>query len=252
MSWGTRRRNTIVFLVIAILIIPIIVSGFLFFYEEPNCFDGIQNGYETGVDCGGTCELLCTEQTLEPTVLWERFFKVKDGIYNVASYIENPNLSAGVISAPYIFKLYNRDGVLIAQREGTARLKPKSVLPILESNLQTQKQIPARVTFEFKNDLVFEKETPQPFTLLVKDENYFVDNFPKVTAQIQNISLEKVNDIQVIVLLYDVFDNVIGSSSTFIEILREEEVKDITFTWPEEFKEEVSRIEIVPIYESDF
>lgn len=252
MSWGTRRRNTIIFLVIIIFIIPVIISGYLFFYEEPNCLDGIQNGDESGVDCGGSCELLCTSQTLQPVVLWERFFKVNDGIYNVAAYIENTNPSAGVVSAPYRFRLYNREGVLIEERNGVARLKPKSVLPILETNLETAKQVPEKVTFEFANNLVFEKENPQELKLIIKDENYFVDNFPKVTAKIQNISLEKVNDIKVIVLLYDVFDNVIGSSSTFVDLLREEESKDITFTWPIEFRQEVSRIEIVPIYESDF
>jgi hypothetical protein len=252
MSWGTRRRNTIIFIVILILIIPVIVGTFFVFYEEPNCFDGKQNGYEAGVDCGGNCELLCTSETLDPTVVWERFFEVKEGVYNVVAYVENPNPSAGVLNAPYEFKLFNREGVMIADKKGVARLRPKSVLPILESGLKTLRQVPERVSFEFTSDLVFEKETPAPLNLIVKDENYFVDNFPKVSAKIQNINFERISNISVIVLLYDVFDNVVGSSSTFIDSLGGEETKDVTFTWPQEFDEEVSRIEIVPIYEPVF
>ena len=88
--------------------------------------------------------------------------------------------------------------------------------------------------------------------MIIKDERFFVDNVPKVTAKIQNITLETLEDIQVTVLLYDVFDNVIGISSTFVEKIGPEGVREITFTWPSDFREEVSRIEIVPIYEPSF
>lgn len=252
MSWGTKRRNTVIFLVVLVFVIPIIVVGFLTFYNPPTCFDNKQNGDETGIDCGGSCELLCTNETLNPTIVWERYFEVSSGVYNVIAYVENQNASAGVMRAPYKFTLYNRDGVEIAKREGIARIYPKSIVPIIENNLQTFKQIPDRVKFEFSSELIFEKENPVPPALIIKNENYFVDNNPKVTAEVQNITLDTVNDIKIIVLLYDVFDNVIATSSTFIETLPSESLKNITFTWPNNFREEVSRIEIVPIYEQNF
>jgi hypothetical protein len=252
MSWGTRRRNTFIFFVILIFVIPIIVIGFLTFYNPPTCFDGKENGNETGVDCGGSCELLCTDDTLNPIVIWERYFDVTEGVYNVIAYVENQNPGAGIIRAPYKFTLYNREQVAIAEREGFARIFPKSVVPIIENNLSTGKQVPNRVEFEFTGELSFQKEDPAPPSLLIKNENYFLDNFPKVTAEVQNITFEEIRDIQIIVLLYDVFDNVIATSSTYIELLGGEMKKNITFTWPNEFDEEVSRIEIVPIYESNF
>jgi hypothetical protein len=252
MSWGTRRRNTIIFIVVLVVILPAMIGGFLFFYDPPNCFDGKKNGSETGVDCGGSCELLCTEQTKMPVVVWERFFRVSPGVYNVVAYVENQNPSAGVMYAPYIFQIFNQDNVLIGEREGSTRLYANSIMPVIETNINTFKQVPFRVSFQWTNDLVFEKEPPVPVELVIQDERYFVDNIPKVTAKVKNITLKNIDEIRLIVLLYDTFNNVIGSSSTVIEELKGEESKDITFTWPIPFAEEVSRIEIVPIYEPDF
>jgi len=249
MSWGTKRRNTFIFLVVLVFLIPIIVISFLTFYKPPNCFDGKQNGDEVGVDCGGKCVLLCNNQTLPPTVLWERYFKVSDGNYNAVAYIENQNPDAGIRRANYIFKFFNMEGVMIASKEGSMRIFPKSVFPVIENGFDTGKQLPTRVSFEFKGGLVFEKETPQSPVLVVEDEEFIIDNFPKVKAKLQNISLDSVSKIKVIVLLYDVFDNVIGSSSTVVDRIEGESSKDIVFTWPNDFKEEVSRIEVIPIYE---
>ena len=249
MSWGTSRRNTVIFLVIVVLIIPVIVGGFLIIYQKPNCFDGRQNSDETGIDCGGSCELVCTQETLDPVVEWERFFQVNEGVYNVVAYVENQNPNAGSRNVPYIFKLFNRDGVLIEQRNGSTRIRPKSVVPIIENGLRTLKQVPTRVSFEFSEDIIFEKENPQELSLIVKDEDFFIDNSPKVSATLQNITLESVEDISVIVLLFDTFDNVVATSSTFVEEVSAEGSKDVTFTWPNSLKEEVSRIEVIPIYE---
>lgn len=252
MSWGIKRRNTIIFLVAIFFLIPIAISAFLVFYEAPTCFDGKQNGSESGIDCGGNCELVCTSETLAPSVIWKRYFEVSPGVYNLVAYVENPNPSAGVMKAPYTFELFNQDNVLIAKREGSVRLYPKTVIPIIETGIETKKQNAFRVAFNFSEDLIFEKEEPLPAVLIVKNENYLSKDSPRVTATIENISLSKVEDIDIVVLLYDVFDNVITSSSTFVENLSGEASKDIVFTWPDDFLEEVSRIEIIPIYEPKF
>lgn len=253
MSWGTRKRNTIIFLVILILIIPIVVSLFFLFYNPPTCFDGKQNGGEKGTDCGGKCELLCTTQTLPPVVIWERFFDINPSVYNVIAYVENQNPSAGIAKANYVFRLYNSEGIEIAKREGSTRIYPKSVIPIIEDNLFTDKQKPVRVSFEFVGDLAFQKEEPKELSLIVEDEKYFEDSFsgntPKVNAKIRNVSFESIQRVKVLVLLFDIFDNVIGVSSTYIERIDGESIKDVNFTWPKRFDEEVSRIEVIPTYE---
>jgi hypothetical protein len=250
MSWGTNRRNTVLFTLFLFIGVPVGAIAFLLFYNPPTCFDAKQNGGETGIDCGGSCQLLCTNQVTEPVVIWERQFRVVDGIYNLLAYIENPNPSAYVRDANYVFKVYNEDNVLIGEKKGTTSIAPKSVRPIIENNVNTFKQVPTRVTFEFVGDLIYEQTEPKDSIVIIKDE--FLENedtSPRINAKIQNISLKNIENIDVVVLVYDVFDNVLGTSSTFVNNLNSEEVKDIVFTWPQIFTDEVARIELIPLYD---
>lgn len=250
MSWGTSRRNSILFVLFLFIFIPVGVIAFLIFYHPPTCFDGLQNGDETGLDCGGSCQLLCTNQVVKPVVLWERQFRVTNGIYNLLAYVENPNPTAYVRNAQYIFKIYNGENILIGEKRGTVSIAPKSVRPIIENNIQTFEQVPTRTTFEFLGDLVYEQTGPEDSLIVIKDE--FIENEstkPRIKAKIQNLSLKNIQNIDVVVLIYDVFDNVLGSSSTFVNELNSEEIQDIVFTWPESFPDEVARIEIIPLYD---
>ncbi len=250
MSWGTTRRNTVLFAIILFVGIPIAAIAFILFYEPANCFDTKQNGSETGIDCGGSCQLLCTNQMVEPVVLWERSFRVSDGVYNLLAYIENPNTNGYVRNAQYSFKMYNKEGVLIGERVGQVSIAPKSARPIIENGVKTFEQIPTKVSFEFTAPLTYEQAKPKDSLVVIKDE--IIENTeksPRVKAKIQNLSLKKLENIDVIVLVYDVFDNVLGTSSTFVKTLNPEEISDIVFTWPQVFTDEVGRIELIPIYE---
>jgi hypothetical protein len=250
MSWGTTRRNTVLFTLLLFIGIPAGAIAFIIFYEPANCFDGKQNSTETGIDCGGTCSLLCTSQVTEPVVLWEKAFRVSDGMYNLLAYIENPNPSAFLKDVQYVFKIYNEDGVMIGEKSGTTSIAPKSARPIIQSNIQTFEQIPVRTTFEFVGELVYEQTEPKDSLILIKDE--IIENettSPRIKAKIQNISLQTVRKIDVVALIYDVFDNVLGTSSTYVDVLNPEEIKDIVFTWPQSFSDEIGRIELIPIYD---
>jgi hypothetical protein len=254
MSWGTRRRNNIIFVVAIILIVPSVITLFLMFYQKPNCFDGKKNQDEKGVDCGGSCTILCKDDSLPLVVLWQRFFRVGDGNYNVAAYIENRNSNAGIKKVNYVFSLFNQDGIKIAEKLGSARIYPQTIKPILLSGILTGNQIPVRVEFKFIDEPIFESEDPTIPLIVTKNSKYFVDNSetggPRVTATVQNISFEEVRNVDVIVLLFDVFDNVVGVSSTYIERIASEESKNIAFTWPNFFEDNDLRPEIIPIYEA--
>lgn len=250
MSWGTSRRNTILFFLFIFIFGPIIIMSIVLFYEKPNCFDGKQNGLETGVDCGGSCQLLCTNQVTTPVVLWERAFRVDTGLYNLLAYVENPNTTAFLRDASYVFKMYNEDNVLIGEKKGVVSIAPKSARPIIESNIQTFEQVPVRITFEFVGELVYEQTNPKESLVIIKDE--IIENekqSPRVKATIQNISLNPIKKIDVIVIVYDVFDTVLGTSSTYVDVLDAEQSKDIVFTWPKPFPDDVARIELIPIYD---
>ena len=118
MSWAGRRRAIYLSSAVAILLVLFGVPLYFILDKPPTCFDGNKNGDERGVDCGGGCLLLCPFEMAEPFVLWSRSFKITDGVYSAVAYIEHSNSNAGVLEAPYIFKLFEKlilNGILVSK-----------------------------------------------------------------------------------------------------------------------------------------
>ena len=59
MTWAAKRQLQYLsgFLAIILVIVLIIIAPYL--RSDPTCFDGKQNGNEEGIDCGGSCDLIC-------------------------------------------------------------------------------------------------------------------------------------------------------------------------------------------------
>lgn len=251
MSWGTKRRNSILLIIVIIILIPITIWTLDFLINPATCFDNKHNGDESGIDCGGSCALLCQTQIIEPIVRWQRSFEVSPGIYNVVAYLENPNPDSGVANAPYVFKLFDKENILLYERKGSVSIGPKEIIPIVENTLFTDKLQPSRVTFEFTEDLIFTKQNPREPVLSIKNEDLLnVEKEPRVVASIKNSSIFTVKDVTVVVIVYDQKDNAIASSSTIIDQIGKDQELPIVFTWPVSFSGAVSRIEIIPLYDS--
>lgn len=96
------------------------------------------------------------------------------------------------------------------------------------------------------------KDTPRQSIIRLKDEKLSQpDNSPRVAAIVENIGYITVKDIVVIVILYNQEGNAIGVLSTYIEELQAARNQNILFTWPQNFTGEVSRFEIIPLYETN-
>jgi len=250
MSWGSHRRNTIitVFSIIALLIIGTYLFNVL--YVPPNCFDGKQNAAEAGVDCGGSCELMCKHQVIEPIVHWRRLFEVAPGVYNVLAYIENPNPTAGVDEVAYKFGIYDDQNVLLQERTGSVKLPPKSIVPVIENTLAAGKLNAARVGFDFTSDLVWKRRESEVPVIVVQDEELIdEDSNPRIQAILQNTDIVSVNNVRLVVILYDRNDDAIASSSTLVDRVPANGRVPVFFTWPNQFSTSIARFEIIPIYE---
>ena len=76
MALGWAQRRKFLYYTVAIIIGAVFL---IFVYESlftapPTCFDKKQNGNEIGVDCGGSCSLVCPSATRAPAVLWARAY----------------------------------------------------------------------------------------------------------------------------------------------------------------------------------
>ena len=107
-KWSIQRKRIVLSIVIGFLVIIIGVPLYFFSYKAPTCFDGIQNGDETGIDCGGSCKLLCSN-AMSPILIHgdPRILKVATSTYEVVASVENPNPQGTILKAGYSFKIYS-------------------------------------------------------------------------------------------------------------------------------------------------
>lgn len=235
-EWARQKKTAYVIAICAVLFVLAFVPFALLYFETPTCTDGKKNGNETGTDCGGACAMLCAADVLEPIVLWERTFKVTEGVYSAVAYVENPNTTAMVKRVHYVFKLYDAANQLIAERTGVTFIPTKKTFGVFEGAIPVGEAIPDRVTFEFSNNLMWEKETsPEPSLSVSNVVLSKADTKPRIDAKLLNDSIQAVSNIEAVAIIFDSEGVAIGASRTFVDYLEKAQTANITFTWPEPF-----------------
>lgn len=250
LSWSIRRKlfySSIIFGAIAIALVILIYP---YFNREPTCFDGKINGSESGIDCGGACQKVCTQEALQLVTLWARAFEVLPGKYNVMAYVENQNRESGIPIMKYEFKLYDKDNIFIGRTEGSTFITSNDRTAIFAPGIETGNRIPARVAFGFTSVPTWIKiNREQKNSLAVSSEDQVLSNpleSPKLEAQIVNKTLLEMKNLDVYAILYDENDNVMTVSKTLIDILPKNAKAPVVFTWPKPFTERPTRIDIFP------
>ena len=95
---------------------------FLFLKPAPSCFDKIQDGGETGVDCGGPCANICLPSTLQPISAIGNVdvFTPIAGHVTLLAQVENVNSDFAADTFVYTFNLYDASGKIIQSIPGTS------------------------------------------------------------------------------------------------------------------------------------
>jgi len=208
--WAQNRRILIlsgIFMIFAV--IGFAVYTFVFF-KPPTCFDGLQNGIEEGIDCGGTCKLVCSFQATEPNILWSRAFKISDGVYNITGLIENPNFDVK-LDGTYKFEAYNSENLLIEEVFGDVTVYPAEKKPIFEATVLTGFQDISRVLSKA------EQLEQSVFVTSRSLEN--TDTDPKLEVELVNRGIVPKRNLSVTAVLHDATGNVVQSEEiTKIEV----------------------------------
>ncbi len=189
-KWAVKRKRRIVIIlgIIFIFLLTLVLLGIG--NKEPTCADGVQNGQELGVDCGGACLKICREDVRDVVVWWERPFKVAHGVYNTVAYFENQNLESGLQKVDYEFRLYDKDNILVSQPiVGSTFIEPNKRSAVFESGITTGDN-EAYTSFFRISSVQNWKRTDQSFSYSLFQIGEPVltnqDTSPKLSAPVEN------------------------------------------------------------------
>lgn len=243
--WATKKRSTVL-LVLGIVSFSIITTYVsIKLYRPPSCFDKKQNQNEVGIDCGGTCMLMCRSQVYPLNTVWARSFQVASGLYSALAYVENPNASGEVYEATYTFSFYNRNNELISEREGSTFITHDAILPVFEGRLHFEDQIPYITKFEWTGPQVWTQLSTAYNVVAEEQELTKSTTQPEITATVVNKDPFPLYNIEVIAIVFDINNNAIGISKTYVDKLSTRGKSHITFSWSSPFESQPERWQLV-------
>ncbi len=249
-SWSRQRRSLYAALVVVVLAAAAGLPAYFIFHKTPSCSNGIKDGDELGIDCGGSCQKLCPSSFLTPIVSWTRFEQIAPGLYNAAAYVVNPNPNAGATDVPYDIQLFDDHGVLVSDTPGVVTLPPhRNTLAFLPS-IDTGKRVPAKASFEFTGipDWTVKADTLSP--LVVSDKKYSEDaGGSSLSVSLRNSSAFAIGPLSVYAILYDAARNEVGFSRTKIDGIPADGTAVAPYTWPDDRHGAVVSIEVLPVAE---
>ncbi len=205
---------------------------YTYWYTAPTCFDERKNGEESGIDCGGACVRICAFSVIQPSELWVRAFKIRDGQYNAIAYVENRNINVGTAALEYTLALYDSQG-LIVERKGTTILPPDGVYPVFEGRIDTGSRVPTQTVIALGEDSVWvPAESGREQFKVERRELKSADTLPVLTSSLLNTSLEEATDVEVVATIFDAKGNALTASQTVVPYFPGRKTKDVVFTWP--------------------
>ncbi|MEK7612534.1 MAG: hypothetical protein AAB449_00070 [Patescibacteria group bacterium] len=242
LGWSARRQLLYYAVGTAVLIALSLMIWVTFFIEHPTCFDQTQNGSERGVDCGGSCALICAAEAKVPTVLWSRSFNTAPTLYTAAAYIQNNNLGAGAKSVSYSFQLYDENNLLVKEKTGTIDLPPVLVIPIVEHNINVGNRTVVRTQLCFNFDPrclptptappVWNKILARDLPALRVTEQQLTAGGTRLAATLQNDSLKDARSVTIAAVLFDAQGVARAAAKSLLDIVPRKSSQPLVFTWP--------------------
>lgn len=241
LSWSAQRKLIYLIGSLAVLFVLIYVPFLLFWHNAPTCSDKLQNGDETGVDCGGGCSQICIDTAVDPLVLWSRVFRVVPQVYSAVAYVENPNPNSEAPYAEYEFTFYDDAGNEIMRRTGATFIPQGQRFAVFEGVINFGTTTPARSTFSFTNIPNWRTGTALAKNIVVRNKALLrEDTAPRIDATVSNQSQVYIPQAELVSIIYDALGKAVAASRTIVEDLSPGETQRVTFSWPQPFETSVS------------
>jgi hypothetical protein len=223
----------------------------IYYPTLPNCFDGIKNQTEEGVDCGGMCDAKCPPlpppaNTKPIEVAWARVFYSDVGTYDLAARISNPNTTWGIAEFRYAFIARDSSGAAVIEQSGTSYLLPDSYDYLIIPSVKSDKNpVTAELNIEKGGQKWQEVSSVYnnlsqsfPFSE-IRYSSSDANGFPTASAILQNATTYDFNKINIKVVLYDKNEEPVAVNVSDQRTMRSGEERLFRLFWTAAPKNEV-------------
>ena len=243
MEWARRRQIVIVSGILSFILLFIALVTFFAVQETPTCFDGVQNGTELGVDCGGECELLCSFEVRPIAVLFAQYV-VSGGRPDVIAHLQNTNIHADATRVEYIVEVFTREGDLFAQERGTLTIPHGQTRGLFIPRIATASPQNARAFVRIE-DSVFEKAQDGPRLSTGSFTWSSLDNTPQLEVTIRGDEQVSLRRVPLVVTVFDENNTILAASQTIVDSIARNGSTQAFFSWNEPFDRAPARIEFL-------
>lgn len=220
-----RIQKQIIISLIFVLILGGIGYG-IYYTLSPkvSCTDGIKNGKEEGVDCGIlACGKACEPAIMPINVISSQFFKTSQSDYDFVAQLFNPNVSYGASRLEYsLGSISGFSYILPGQTKWlvlTALKIPEGIqdIQLVIKNAQWEK-------LDMPNNTV---------SLILRKKDYHaIQNGTGLDAILYNDSNFDFDKVDVVVILFDDVDSIVGVNKTDIRTFISKTERGFSVIWP--------------------
>ncbi len=234
MSWRLKRQ-----LIYISIFSFFLLLFFVIFYNSqqrpPTCFDNKKNQGEEGIDCGGPCPP-CELKEAQPLKVYSSQFVIYLDSIDLIGVVENPNKNLALKNLKYYFEIYDPNNLLRATTSiKETILEPEQKRFFLEINYPKPNFVISKVKLKVlePKDQDWQKAEPQKLKFSIYNQKIYQENNKwKMSFTLFNPTFDNYSDLEIVILLYNENNQLIGTTKTIISLNREE-VKDIILTLPE-------------------
>ncbi|MDI6820745.1 MAG: hypothetical protein QMD65_01015 [Patescibacteria group bacterium] len=228
------------------LVFIFLIFGLSQFFSEkekiPTCFDGIKNQREKDIDCGGpciSCEIIKLKSIESSSPI--KILHLSNGRLALLAKILNPNETYGTDRFFYNFKLYDGDSNLLETLSGGDNIYPAEtkylyVVPLEASFIKLK-----RVEVEFSkaqdiewraSHLFLRSNLNDPISVSTK----IIDGRIHVGGIIKNSSSIGAEEVKIIALIFDKFDDDLFAMQTVLNNLEAFSEKTFNIIFPADIR----------------
>jgi len=192
-------------------------------------------------------------QVIEPLTIEETVvLQSKEGFADMYAKVNNPNTNFGLAAMPYTFTFKNKETGEFIKKEGVSFILPGTTKYIVELEYPVGQNL-ILDSFSISEDIKWAKldrfGIPQ---LIIRDIKYGISDKPGLYYTLSGILANEegydLDEIDLVGVLYDKNDQVIGVNKTILTTFRKNQQRYFEMTWNTPIPQ--SKVERVAIYSS--